>query len=166
MILVRHGPATPDPSSLPRDWPLVERDACVGLGALLPDLAVVCSDERKAVETAEALGRDFSIDSRLREVSRPWIHDPDEFRAHSHRYLAGETLAGWEPQSEALARFAEAADGIVVSHGTVMSLFVASRVGIDPIEFWSGLTMPDAWALNGSEISRVVDAAKGRGGIA
>ncbi|HVE91328.1 MAG TPA: hypothetical protein VNE62_03360 [Actinomycetota bacterium] len=130
---------------------MVERAACVGLGSLLPDLPVVSSDERKAVETADALGRDFFIDSRLREVSRPWIQDPNKFHADTRRYLAGDALAGWEPQSEALARFAEAADGIVVSHGTVMSLFVASRIRIDPVRFWSRLTFPDAWEVGGSE---------------
>lgn len=163
MILVRHGPTRPDPSSPPGDWPLAERDACVALGSLLPDIPVICSDERKAIETAEAIGREFSVDGRLREVSKPWISDPDDFDSASRSYLSGETLPGWEPQSEVVARFGEAAEGIVVSHGTVMSLFVASRVGVDPIEFWAALTMPDAWVLEDGEVVRLVEPTTSTG---
>ena len=156
LILVRHGPARPDPDSPPHEWPLLDREAGAVLACLLPPVPVVCSDERKAVETAEAMGRTFSIDGRLREVSRPWIGDRDDFGSAVRRYLGGEVLPGWEPQSEALARFTEAAEGIVVSHGTVMSLFVASQVKVDPIAFWSDLTMPDAWELKDGQVVRLL----------
>lgn len=48
----------------------------------------------------------------------------------------------------ALARFTAAVDGltepaIVVSHGTIISLYAAARTGRDPYELWSGLVLPD-----------------------
>jgi hypothetical protein len=32
---------------------------------------------------------------------------------------------------------------VVVSHGTVISLYVAQRTGLDGFEVWSGLELPD-----------------------
>lgn len=156
LVLIRHGPPVIDPTGPPASWALADPVAVERLAPLLPlDLAVVASDERKAIGTAAALGRAFSVDARLREVSRPWIGSQDEFVSACRRYLRGEQLAGWEPQEQARARFAQAARGIVVAHGTIMSLFVAARCpGIDVVEFFEGLEMPDVWVLDDAGLRR------------
>lgn len=163
LVLIRHGLTRPDGTLPPGEWPLVESDSSRALGLLLPSGHVVASDERKAIETAQALGRDFSVDARLREVSRPWISDPEAFKSAVQCYLNGEDVDGWEPQRAALGRFSEAARGIVVSHGTVMSLFVASIASVDANTFLSTLRMPDAWLLTGNNLRRL-DSNEGTGG--
>ena len=66
------------------------------------------------------------------------------------------TVFGNESASAALARFAKAVDQIVseetgdvvvVSHGTVMSLFVASRAHVDASELWATLGLPSYISL-------------------
>ena len=43
-------------------------------------------------------------------------------------------------------------DLIVVSHGTVMTLFVAEATGVDPFAFWKKLEMPCAVTLSVPEL--------------
>ena len=123
---------------------------------------MVSSDETKAQESAVALGRGFTLDERLREVTRPWSANEADFRLQAQAYLAGEPVPRWESQAAAVDRFSRAARGIVVSHGTVMSLFVASVVGADPLRFWANLRMPDAWVLEEGRLMRLegVDLAE------
>jgi hypothetical protein len=76
------------------------------------------------------------------------------------RYLRGDEIDGWEPQRVALSRFAACVkarrDAIYVTHGTVLSLYLASVVdGFDPVAFWNGLTSPDAWRLADGELTRL-----------
>ncbi len=116
---------------------------------------MACSDERKAVETAAAIGRGFTVDARLREIERPYASNEQDFRSLVLRYLCGEAVEGWESHASALARFESAATGIVVSHGTVMSLFVSARCGVDAADFWTELRMPDAWQLDNEGLVRL-----------
>jgi broad specificity phosphatase PhoE len=155
LILVRHGPTQPDPTVSAFRWPLVSGEACVALGASLPHLPVTCSDERKAIETARAIGRRYSVDPRLREVVRPWVDDPLAFEDACRRYLSGISVPEWEPQHAALARFTDAARGIVISHGTILSLYVGANTSVDPFTFWKSLQMPDAYEICGSGLTRL-----------
>ena len=64
---------------------------------------------------------------------------------------------GNETGDQAYKRYAAAVDGIlrrhsesnvvVVSHGTVMTLFMERRAGVEPVRFWQGLGLPDAVVL-------------------
>ena len=63
---------------------------------------------------------------------------------------------GNESASSALSRFAKAVDQVVsdasgdvviVSHGTVMSLFVASRARVNASELWATLGLPSYVSL-------------------
>jgi broad specificity phosphatase PhoE len=155
LILVRHGPTLPDPDVPASKWPLVSAEACIALGASLPNLPVTCSDERKAIETARAIGRTYAVDPRLREVDRPWSDDPVAFEYTCRRYLSGVSVPEWEPQSSALARFTEAAHGIVISHGTILSLYVGANTGVDPFAFWRSLQMPDAYEVVDGRLTRL-----------
>ena len=63
-----------------------------------------------------------------------------------------ELVLGHETAAAALARFEQAVkvaiddapdpNVVIVSHGTVISLLVARRSGLDPMELWMGLTTP------------------------
>ena len=47
-------------------------------------------------------------------------------------------------------------EAIYVSHGTVLSLYLASLVPrLEAMRFWSEVANPDAWELDGNRLSRV-----------
>ncbi len=142
---------------------------CVLLAHALPQgLAptVFTSDQPKVKQTAGVLalrcGLEVLEDERLREVEQGpgWI---DDYRAAAASYLrygsSGET-ADWEPRERVVERFAAGVDAgiaahsgsdgdvLIVNHGLAMSLWLASRSGIDLVPFWQGLTFPDAWRLD------------------
>jgi broad specificity phosphatase PhoE len=126
------------------------------------DLAlIVTSEEPKAVETgqivADILGLPLETASDLHEHERGVVMDmgsQGEFRARVARLfqLPDELVMGYETANQAHARFAAAVDLVVkrraakslaiVSHGTVMTLFVARANGLDPVPFWRGLGLP------------------------
>jgi broad specificity phosphatase PhoE len=63
----------------------------------------------------------------------------------------GELVLGTETGAEALARFSASLDQVladnagnlaVVTHGTVLSLFVSRLAGVDPVAFWGQLELP------------------------
>jgi broad specificity phosphatase PhoE len=155
VIFVRHGRALADPDRPTDDWPLdpARLGEIDGLRTLLPDLPVICSDMRRAVETARRFAEP-KIDPRLREITRPWT---DELEGCIERYFRAEPIAGWEPPAAARARIqsvvADYGRAIYVSHGTVLTLYLAAAVlALDPMAFWSGLASPDAWELEGERL--------------
>lgn len=157
-IFVRHGRSVPDADLPTEAWPL-DPDGHGDIASLalrLPPLPVVCSDMRRAIETAGFFGAP-TVDARLAEVSRPFV---DDLQDSIVSYLAGETVDGWEPQSRAIARLhasvADHGDAIYVTHGTVLSLFVAAQCpALDAHTFWADLRTPDAWSIVGSEAARL-----------
>ena len=156
LIFVRHGRALVQPDVPTHDWPLdpAHLGAIEELHAVMPALPVVCSDMRRAVDTAAFFGEP-KIDERLREVERPWS---DDLHGPLARYLRSEVVPGWEPQADAAARVRAVAGehgrAIYVTHGTVLSLYVASIVRvIDAMQFWTDLTNPDAWELADGRLS-------------
>ena len=83
----------------------------------------------------------------------PYFPTAAEFEAAVGRLFEqpGEPVLGTETANQALRRFTAAidriieaghADNIVVTHGTVMSLYVASVAGIDPMDLWRRLDTP------------------------
>jgi broad specificity phosphatase PhoE len=90
-------------------------------------------------------------------VWRPWT---DDLNASVARYFLGETLDGWEPQAVAGARVQsvvdEHGDVLYVTHGTVLTLYLASVVPtLDAMSFWTALTTPDAWRVDGERLVRL-----------
>jgi broad specificity phosphatase PhoE len=161
LLLVRHSVPEIDPTRPAEEWRLSEegRARCGPLATRLAGYgpaALVSSTEPKAWETAELLARLLGLDVResdaLRETARrtvPWLA-PEEFRRALRALFErpDEVAFGEERAVDALARFSSAVEGldertIVVSHGTVISLYVASRTGRDAFELWSGLRLPD-----------------------
>lgn len=161
LVIVRHALAVVDRSTAPQDWPLSDQgrsdaEALFSQIDLSADVHLVSSDELKARQTAEALSSEFVTDRRLREASRPWV-DGAEYHATAKRWLDGECVDGWEPQSDVVGRMSEAVDEAatrggndvcLVSHGLAISVLVADLAGVDPTEFWPRLRFPDYVRIN------------------
>src|SRR5262249_23572282 len=124
---------------------------------------VVASPEPKATDTgrviAEAIDWPFAIEPGLAEHSRDTRGVPpqDEVEAKIER-LFGEPSAlvyGEETADAAHARFAAAierhrgADTLMaVCHGTVITLWVSRRFGLEPMAFWRRLGLPCAVVID------------------
>jgi broad specificity phosphatase PhoE len=161
VLLVRHSLPELVPAVPAEDWRLSEegRRRCGPLATRLREhgpTAILSSTEPKVRETAELVGAELGLDvqeaAALRETARrtvPWL-EADELR-RSIRALferPDEVVFGEESASAALARFSAAVDGldertVVVSGGTVISLYAAARTGRDAYELWSSLELPD-----------------------
>lgn len=161
LLLVRHSVPDVDRARPAEEWHLSEegRARCGPLAAQLAELApaaIVASAEPKAAETARLIGAHLGLavreDDALRETARgtvPWL-EADDFRRAMRALFErpDEIVFGEESAAQALARFSAAVDGladrtVVVSHGTVISLYAAARTGGDAFALWSGLELPD-----------------------
>lgn len=156
-----------DPGALP------EVDAFAhALAAHLPRVsaateknAIVASHEPKALATARELarvwGRGYSQASDLEEHHRGALPIVDDFtwRATVGRVFSSPDAAvlGSETGTEALQRFSSGVDAVMkgakssgaglatlVSHATVITLYLAASNNLDSSEFWGSLRMPDA----------------------
>jgi broad specificity phosphatase PhoE len=161
LLLVRHSAPELDPSIPSQEWRLSEegRRRCGPLAervaAYRPEL-LVSSPEPKARETAEliapSLGLDVQLEDGLRETARRTVG----WLTRGHLELGIKALFdrpdqivfGEESASAALARFEAAVAGVperavLVTHGAVLSLYVAAKTGRDPFELWRSLDHPD-----------------------
>ncbi len=163
LLWIRHALPDPDPSTPAHAWPLTPegREAAAALAhslsGLAPPVAVVTSNERKAIETAEEVCSRLDlgparVSADFREVQRPWTEG--DYRAAARAYLRSGVAPGWEPRADVLRRLSNALaehwrpEGatIVVGHGLAMGVWAADAIdGIDAVEFWDNLTFPDAW---------------------
>jgi broad specificity phosphatase PhoE len=123
-------------------------------------VVIFSSPEAKAIETAECIAAQFDdpivIRSGLEEHHRRKVGflSEDKFRQLVADFFAhpGELRFGEETAEQAHNRFAQAIDEIlsaaksnniiVVSHGSVISLFVGRRNGLDPHVLWRQLELP------------------------
>ncbi len=117
---------------------------------------LLASSEPKARETAElvapALGLEVQLSDGLRETARRtvgWLAPDDLDRGIRELFeRPGEVVFGEESAAAALARFEAAVAGlpepsVVVTHGTVLSLYAAPRIGRNAYELWGSLELPD-----------------------
>lgn len=167
LILVRHSVPKIERHLPAHDWGLsaegVER--AKDLGRRLEPFGadrVFSSCEPKAVQTALAIAQVLGLGNtelaQLGEHDRrdvPFYDDPQTFRGLLREFFErpGERVFGGESAKEALARFNEGIEEvrrsgsrmqIVVSHGTVMSLFVSQQSQRAAESVWEQLTMPCA----------------------
>jgi broad specificity phosphatase PhoE len=165
LILIRHSQSQPLPGIDAQRWPLAvegrERAA-----ALPPRLApyrpgiIFSSYERKAVQTAQvvahALTLPYVLWPGLHEHDRTAIpyYDRETFLTLVQRFFdrPDELIFGHESASAALNRFQLALDDLLdayprrtvaaVSHGTVLTLFLAPRAKVDPFRLWQRMGQP------------------------
>jgi broad specificity phosphatase PhoE len=165
LILVRHSQSQPDPDHPPSQWPLTEagRRRCIALAerlaAYAPDL-IVTSRERKASETGALVAARLALPAKMadglhehRREHAGWLPNAafeqaiGTFFTHPNELVFGEETA-----SQASARFDAAVRDVLathpgqtialVSHGTVITLFVAQHAGVAALPFWKRLGMP------------------------
>lgn len=168
LILVRHAAPRIVESDAPRHWSLSEegRGAAANLAARLrvfAPAAIVTSPEAKADETARIIGEVLGLYARLDdgfvEHRRPGLGfvDPATFQSSVRSIFErpSERLFDGESADEAYARFEGAIARhparplVVATHGTVLSIYVGRRAGVDVFELWSSLKLPEAIVLDG-----------------
>ena len=136
---------------------------------------IIASLEPKATQTGSVIAERL----RLPMVTADGLHEhdrrairflgADEFAARMRDLFAhpGATVFGSESARGALARFTAAVDRIVdeqpgdvviVSHGTVISLFVAARADVDAAGLWATLGLPSYVTLE-IPSHRIIDIA-------
>jgi broad specificity phosphatase PhoE len=125
---------------------------------------VFASEEPKALETAQQLAAVWALPVEsvpgLHEHVRPaaqfMARDQFEERIREMFARPGDLVFGTESADHARRRFTFAlmrlvgrssGDVIAVSHGTVITLFVAEATGAEPFGFWKSLDMPCAVTL-------------------
>jgi broad specificity phosphatase PhoE len=123
--------------------------------------AVVSSTEPKAIETGQIcaglLELSFETAPGLHEHQRGVVRklgSKEEFEAQVRHFFEqpDRLVFGGETADQAHARFSTAIAGVmarhptghlaIVSHGTVMTLFIARATGLDPLPFWKNLGLP------------------------
>ncbi|MBU1376531.1 MAG: histidine phosphatase family protein [Alphaproteobacteria bacterium] len=176
LILVRHGRPVIDRDIPPPQWGLCPegRDAVAALAEKLIPFgaeAAISSPEPKALQTAEIIGQRLGlaveVEHGLHEHKRSHVSfgTEAEFRQRIAQVFANPTVPapGGESAEQACDRLATTLAKhtvrplIAVTHGTVLSLYVARLLGLDAHDLWRNLHTPDAFVLdaNGALIERV-----------
>jgi broad specificity phosphatase PhoE len=162
LVLVKHAQPVLDAARPAREWILgpegdaQARDLASGLRSFLP-FHLITSPEPKAERTAaivgDALGVTPIVVPGLQEFDRPKlpIMSPGEHERVNRRIFdePARPVLGTESARGALARFEAAVRGqvgalsagnlVAVTHGTVISLFVAAHNDVDAFEIWRRL---------------------------
>lgn len=171
LLLIKHASAKID-QRIPRtEWSLTDlgRQRCSGLADALADylpITLFSSAEPKALETATLVGDRLGIVpiviAGLQENDRTgMIVTPSPvFRRRISTFFKNpdERVLGHESAQEALIRFSSAIAGMtatyldgnlaVVTHGAVLSLFVAAHNHFEPFPFWQHLGDPSFVVLS------------------
>jgi broad specificity phosphatase PhoE len=182
LLLVRHSLTLQDPDVPSPSWRLSAegRRRCEPLAATIapfePEL-FVCSTEPKARETAELaaaiLDRPVQTVDGLQEHERPNVPlmEQGRFQSLIEDLFArpDDIVFGAESATTALERFSRAINGLlvqhpqgalaVVTHATVLSLFVASTTGRNPHDVWTRLGMPAlcVFSLPGLDLVKLIE---------
>ena len=117
--------------------------------------SIRCSNEPKAIETAQILAHALKAPLRVADgleehhrSSVPYFPTQDEFERAIQQFFHNpqQHVLGEETAQQALRRFTAAINriiatdtadtAIVVTHGTVMTLYMASVSGVEPMCFW------------------------------
>jgi broad specificity phosphatase PhoE len=182
LILIRHSQSQPQPDRPASQWPLTDegRRRCIALAERLatyaPDV-IVTSRERKAGETGALVAAQLNLPAMaadgLHEHLREhvgWLSNPAFEQAITAFFTRpNELVFGEETAGQSAARFDAAVQNVlaahpgktiaIVSHGTVITLFVAQYTGVAPLPFWKRLGMPAIVVLSlpDLELLEVID---------
>ena len=171
LILVRH--SVPEiendrPANtwhLSREGQLRAQRLALLLESYDPDI-ILSSDEPKAKETAEILAAQLGLSLQI--VPNLHEHDRSDVPLLSHESFQAsirdffqkptELAFGNETADQASARFYQAVHSIlsehrgetvvIVTHGTVISLFVSRLTGSSDLELWNQLGLPSFVAMD------------------
>jgi broad specificity phosphatase PhoE len=165
LILVKHSLPAIVETSPARDWILSgegrarARQLAELLPAYQPEL-IACSVESKARETASILAKGLGLPVHIVEglhehdrSSSPY-YSAEKFQALVRKFFeepdslvfgsetATESLARFRAAIEAARKFCDRENLIVVSHGTVIALYVSWLTGCDGYSLWQELGLP------------------------
>ena len=182
LVLVRHAQVRLDPELAPERWELTAEgraaaDRLARLDLLAGVEAVVTSPEPKARATAEpiaaAVGVELRVERGLREAERGAapVDDRAAFVARVDAWLDGTPVPGWEERDAAAERIVacierlldgSSGDLAVVSHGTVLSLYLArlrrqERVALTD---WEAIPLPAVAVVDPVE-RRILESWRG-----
>jgi broad specificity phosphatase PhoE len=171
LLLVRHAAPRIVDGIAARDWMLSDagRKSCAPLADYLAQwspASIISSDEPKATETGALIARRL----RLQCECAPDLHEHERtgvsllgrasFERTVRRFFddPDELVFGSETAAESLCRFSSAVAHVelthpvgnvaIITHGTVLSLFVAESTGADGFATWQQLGMPGVIALS------------------
>ena len=176
LILIKHALPQIDPTVPANQWRLSEEGQCFSrvlaqrLAQYELDL-IFSSVEPKAIETAHivatALEKPVEVVEGLHEHDRNSVEflEKKKFEASVFQFFnqPGLLTFGNETANQAHHRFSRAVMGIIeryadknialITHGTVLTLFVSRLVGIEPFAFWKGLALPSWVVLSHPDLS-------------
>jgi broad specificity phosphatase PhoE len=179
LLLIKHSLPEPIAGLDANTWRLSEvgRRRCTALAERVAPYApkiIVTSQEPKAGETGELVGRALGLPVEsgpdLHEHDRrgvPWLGQ-DEFETAVRQFFdrPDDLVFGRETAHSAGFRFSRAVEAAVtrhptgtiaiVAHGTVISLYVAAKTGIDAFQTWQRLGLPSVVVLSLGD-GRLVD---------
>ena len=165
LLLVRHSLPEKRLDVPPKEWDLspVGRQRCERLAKQLRAYApevVIASIERKAIQTGTIVAQNLGILA----AASAGLHEHERDRAingsseNFERLLAqffaqpSRLVLGCETAEQALQRFSDALrvvlaqnpakNVVVVTHGTVITLWATALTGEEPFTFWKRLGMP------------------------
>ena len=179
LILVKHSLPEIDPSVPAKEWVLSNegRRRARKLGERLDRYSldlIVSSAEPKAIETAEiaagVLNVRMEVVEGLHEHERvnAGFLEKERYEQSIRRFFAGPTdlVFGEETADNAYNRFANAVHRLtdrplieniaIVTHGTVLSLFVSRNSDLEPFALWKKLGLP-SWVVLARRDFRVVE---------
>lgn len=127
---------------------------------------IISSSEPKAKETADILASHFQLDLQIGEnlhehdrSNMPYLsHDAFQIFIRDFFQKPDELIFGSETANQAYTRFYRAIHSIlggyrdktivIVTHGTVISLFVSRLTGSSDLDLWNTLGLPSFIALD------------------
>ena len=171
LVLVKHSLPEIDPAVPSREWRLSEvgrvRSRILAEQLDQYDLdEVISSNEPKAIETAEILASVLDIPVEVieglheHERSNVGFLEKERFEQSIVRFFSrpAELVFGEETAEAAFDRFSKAvhvladrfmqANVALVTHGTVLSLFVSRTSGLEPFATWKRLGLPSFIVLS------------------
>lgn len=170
LILIKHAKPQVDPNLPPEEWSLSDegKRLCAPLAEKVlahhPTM-LLSSTETKAFETAQliaptlGLTPDAANDLFEHDRSNEPHMDTREFISLVALFFQkpDELVLGLETADEAYDRFAAAVDAAlaahggdlaIVTHGTVIALFLQRRCGQDPFQTWRRMGLPSFIVLD------------------
>ncbi len=189
LIVARHSLPEIDPSVPSNRWRLsgVGRLRAKRLADMLAGYnpsAIVTSPEPKAVETGDVISRRLSIPAEIVDGLREHDREKEGFAGSDQEFAEKVALFfenpdslvfGSETADQANNRFAKAlsmvqeqhpeGNLVVVTHGTMMTLFVSRATGMAPYQFWRRLGAPSfvVMSIPSLELLRVVEDVESGG---
>ena len=165
LILIRHSNVTIDPDKPAAAWTLSDEGrsrAKIMATHLHPYHLdrVIISTEPKAVETGEIIARELQIpfatapDRHEHERSRVPFRGRDWFEMQVREFFTSpnDLTFGDETADHAHERFSSAVNRLlkqypsqrlaIVTHGTILTLYVSRLHKLDPFSFWKQLGLP------------------------